>query len=330
MKRRVFLSCGLGLGMAGLVASAIDLQAPALPWRERRLVGFGTALSLKVAHADAGVADEALDDAVRLVRHVEGQMSLFAADSALSRLNRDGVLRDPHPDLLRVLHLAQDVAARSDGAFDVTVQPLWAAFAEAQRCGGLPTADAVAQARTAVGWQGVRLGEDEIRLMRPGMALTLNGIAQGFAADLVRERLRSRGIEHALVNTGEWAALGRAEGGRAWQLGIADPRQAQALLARVAMDGRGVATSSDSETWFSADRRHHHVFDPRTGYSPTELSSVTVAAPSCALADALTKVMLVAGRDGALRLAGRWGVDVLVVDKGGKWQGTDGLKLLTA
>ncbi|WP_066335360.1 FAD:protein FMN transferase [Azohydromonas lata] len=332
MKRRVFLQSSLGLGALGGLGpagAAMPATAP-LQWRERSLVGFGTVLSLRVAHAKAAQADQALDAAVRVVRHVEDQMSLFNPDSAVSRLNRDGVLRDPHPDLLQVFQLAQGISARSSGAFDVTVQPLWTVFEAAQRRGTLPSATAVAQARAAVGWRRLRVSPQEIRLGGPGMAVTLNGIAQGFAADLVRSGLESRGIRHALINTGEWSALGRPEPDRPWLLGIADPHEAQALLGRLAMDGRSVATSSDSETFFSADHRHHHVFDPRTGYSPTGLSSVTVAAPSCALADALTKVMLNAGRQEALRLAREWQVDVLVVDKAGRWEASEGLKLQKA
>lgn len=329
MKRRLFLQTTLGLGALGatgwLAASGPD--AAALQWRERMLLGFGSTLSLRVAHADATQAEQALDAAVDTIRHVEAQMSLFRADSALTRLNRDGVLHNPDPDLVKVFELSNMVSARSDGAFDVTVQPLWIAFEAAARQGALPTAAAVARARAAVGWQDLAVSGAAIRLRRPGMGVTLNGVAQGYAADLVRTRLQARGVHHALINTGEWSALGQAEGQRPWLLGLADPRQEQALLTRLALDGRSIATSADNECSFSPDHRHHHIFDPRTGYSPTELASVTVAAPSCALADALTKVMLVAGREGALRLARQWQVDVLVVDKQGAWQATPGLRL---
>jgi len=335
MKRRLFLQSTLGLGALGAFGAARWLAAhepgaAALAWRERSLLGFGTTLSLKVAHADAAQAERALDAAVASIRHVEAEMSLFRADSALARLNRDGVLSNPDPDLLKVLELARTVSARSGGAFDVTVQPLWLAFEAAARDGSLPTAAAVARARAAVGWQDLTVSAGEIRLRRPGMGVTLNGVAQGYAADLVRARLQAAGVRHALINTGEWSALGSAEGQRPWLLGLADPRHEEAILTRLALDGRSVATSADNECSFSADHRHHHIFDPRTGYSPTELASVTVAAPSCALADALTKVMLVAGRERALRLARQWQVDVLVVDKQGQWQATPGLRLQPA
>ncbi|MDB5939473.1 MAG: ApbE family lipoprotein [Polaromonas sp.] len=336
MKRRNFLRSGLGAGAAGLAASGwfgagaaanAVRGAGALQWRDRTLLGFGTVLTLRVAHADDRQAERALDAAVDTIRHVEDQMSLFRTDSALSRLNREGVLLRPHPDLVKVLQLAQGVSARSQGAFDVTVQPLWTAFEQAAGRKALPSPEAVTAARAAVGWQHLSVSGDAIRLARPGMGVTLNGIAQGFAADLVRTRLQALGVNHALVNAGEWTALGRPDTERPWLLGLQDPRDAQALIARLALDGRSIAVSADNECSFSADRVHHHIFDPRTGYSPAELACVAVAAPSCALADALTKVMFAAGSERALRLAREWKVDVLVVDKQGKWQATAGLKL---
>lgn len=329
MKRRVFLQTSLGVGAAHAVG-ATSRENTALPWHERTLSGLGTVLSLRVAHAEGAQAERALDAAVSTLRHVEAHMSLFDPGSAISRLNRDGVLTSPHPDLVTIFQLAQSVSARSAGAFDVTVQPLWVVFETAQRQGSLPSAAAVAKARAAVGWQGLKISSDEIRLRRPGMGVTLNGIAQGFAADLVRAQLQAHGMRQALINTGEWTALGRPESQRDWLLGIADPRQENRLLTRLAMDGRSIATSADNECTFSPDRRNHHIFDPHTGYSPTELAGVTVAASSCALADALTKVMFVAGFQGALRLARAWQVDVLVVDKAGHWQATPGLQLKTA
>ena len=340
MKRRNFLRVSLGAGAAGLAASGwlgagaapadAARGADALQWRDRALLGFGTVLSLRVAHANSHLAERALDAAVETIRHVEAQMSLFNTGSALSRLNREGVLLRPHPNLVRILQLAQSVSVRSQGAFDVTVQPLWVAFEQAAGRQALPSPEAVKTARAAVGWQHLTVANDAIRLGRPGMGVTLNGIAQGFAADLVRTRLQALGVKHALVNAGEWTALGQPGNERPWLLGLQDPRDAQAMIARLTLDSRSIAVSADNECSFSADRTHHHIFNPRTGYSPEELSCVAVAAPSCALADALTKVMFVAGREGALRLAREWNVDVLVVDKQGKWQATAGLQLHAA
>ena len=182
-------------------------------------------------------------------------------------------------------------------------------------------------ARGRVGWRDLRLGDGGVRLARPGMGVTLNGIAQGWAAERVRGVLAAHGIRHALVDAGEYAMVGRNPAGAPWTLGIADPRAQGRLVARLFADGRCVATSGDDQTAFSADRRHHHIFDPRTGYSPPDIAGVTVAAPSGALADALTKVFFVAGPERALAVARRWNVDALWIDKSGRRGATPGLSL---
>ncbi len=336
--RRQFLSFAVGGAAAFALPGTRAADEPAtqglgvaepLHWRERILLGFGTTLWLRAAHANATRADTALTAAVAAIRRIEAQMSLFDPHSALSRLNRDGVLHDPPPELLAVLRLARNVASRSDGAFDVTVQPLMAAWQLAQRAGRAASATELRRAQALVGWRHVELTQQRVRLRQPGMALTLNGIAQGYAADSAKAALRQHGVKHALLDTGEWAALGQAPDAQPWMLGVADPRgnAAAPLLARLRDDGRAIATSSDAHTTYSADRRDHHIIDPRSARSPRELASVTVVAPSCALADALTKVVFMAGWQGALPLARRWGVDVLVVNKAGRWRASAGLAL---
>lgn len=321
MRRRSFVQFGLGLG-----AAVSRVQAEERVWASRTLNAMGTSMSLQVAHADAAHAERALDAAIAEIRGVEDRMSLFRDDSAICELNRTGRLDHPHPDLLEILRTAQDVARRSQGVFDVTVQALWQVFAEAQKQGRLPTRKEVQAARQRVGWRGLEVSERALRL-HPGMGITLNGIAQGYAADKVKKRLQGMGIAHALVNTDEWASLGQPAHAGDWILGVANPRDAQAFVTRIALQGRCVATSADNECTFSPDFVNHHIFDPRTGYSPTELSCVSVMAPTCVMADALTKVMFMAGWSGALPLAQAWGVDVLIVDKQGRWKASAGLPL---
>jgi FAD:protein FMN transferase len=319
MQRRQLLFATLGLA-GGAVAHA-GPTAPVL-WRQRAMLGLGTTLSLRAAHADPSQAERALDAAVAAIRRVEASMSLFRPDSELVRLNRQGYLDHPGTDLLTVLRAAQSVSRRSNGQFDLSVQPLWALHDQAQREDRQPTAGEIHAARQCVGWQFLDVGEQRIELRRPGMALTCNGIAQGYAADVAREALRGHGVAHALVNAGEYVSLGHNEQGQAWTLGIEDPHDEQRLLTALKLDGRAMATSADNRSAFTADHKHHHILNPATGDSPPELSSVTVLAPSTMLADALTKVMFVAGPQQIPHLAREWQVGVLWVDKAGRWAAT--------
>lgn len=319
MKRRAFIQASVGMGfLAQLPAKA---SSP-LHWQTSTFNGLGTTLSIRAAHSDAQRLTGALAAARACVAHVEDQMSLFRSSSAICQLNREGHLQMPHPDLLHVLKVSQHMAARSQGAFDITVQPLWRLYAQTQQMGRLPTPKEIHTARQSVGWQHLSIHAERVTFQRSGMAITLNGIAQGYAADRVRAVLQGFGVAHALINAGEWSSLGHAEGGRDWTLGLADPHQSDHLMARLHMQGLCAATSADDQCAFSADRKHHHILDPATGYSPRDIASVTIAAPSCIEADAMTKVLFVRGYDHALHLATQWHMQALVVHKDGRWKAT--------
>jgi FAD:protein FMN transferase len=333
--RRQWLHWALGGGAGALLSgcapdpmSSARRSRPAvengLYWQRRAMLAFGTTVWLQIGHEDAQLAQAGLADAIDAVRLVERLMSLYDPQSALSRLNREGVLADPPKPLYEVLRLAQHVARESSGAFDVTVQPLWSAWQSASAQGRSPSRKEREQALAVVGYPHLQVAPDRIELTRPGMAVTLNGIAQGYAADLVRARLVARGIGHAVLDTGEWLTLG-ASPLEPMRLGVADPAQSDRLLAMLRADGRALAVSDDAHTVFSADRRDHHILDPRTGSSPPQVSAVAVLAPQAALADALTKVAFMAGPDAVPVLARTWGVDLLVLDKSGRLKGSQGV-----
>lgn len=259
-------------------------------------------MTFSVLHEDASVADAAIDGALGEIEHVERVMSIYRPESELCRLNRDGGLRDPDPSLVRVLREAMAISGLSGGAFDPTVQPLWKTYAIAKREQRLPTDAELAAATRLCDWRGISASDTEIRL-RPGMSLTLNGIAQGFAADRAMEALQRHGIRHALVNAGEITSLGRKSNDDAWHVGIQHPRQKDAYIGVASLDGRCLSTSGDYETAFSADLSSHHIVDPATGRSPNSFSSVTVAAPTATLADALSTAIFVLGPEKGLALA---------------------------
>lgn len=322
MKRRTFIQSSVGLGLLAQLSSEAAAQ---LHWQTTTFTGLGTTLSIRAAHADADKLDEALAQARREVARMEDAMSLFRPGSAINQLNRDGVLLNPPEDFLRILSMSLPISARSQGAFDITVQPLWALYFDAQQRGRLPSADEIHAVRQRVGWQFVQVSAGRVTFAKAGMGITLNGIAQGYASDLVRAHLKRSGIVHALIDMGEWSSLGQSDGQRDWTLGIADPHQADRLTAQLRMNGLCVATSSDAQCSFSPDRVHHHILNPKTGDSPVDISSVTVAAQTCTQADALTKVLFVAGYARALDLARVWNVGALVVHKNGQWKASSGL-----
>ncbi len=351
MQRRQCLRLGLGL-LGATYASPFFMQsvnaatvaaAEKLIWRERNMVGFGTTLWIKAAHENVDQLETALTAAVSVIRNVELQMSLFDPDSALCRLNADSVLQQPSADLRIVLDLAKQVSLRSAGAFDISMQPLWKVWSQATQESRLPTQPELQKAKHLVNWRAVESSASTVRLNLSGMNLSLNGIAQGYASDKARAALAAYGVQHAVIDAGETSLLGHAPNDQPWSFSIehaamCEGKKSEAkqdlhlnndksTMPIIVADGRGMATSSDSHTVFSADHKHHHILNPHSGDSPRYWSSVTVLAPSCVMADALTKVFFMLPPAQINSAARRWGVDVVLQDKAGKWRATSGAKI---
>lgn len=333
MRRRTLLSASLGLGsLAGLagVAALPDVPAALTPYSGSGLA-FGTTVTIKVLHDDAPTAQAAIQDALQQVQTVDALMSLHQERSQVYQLNRQGSVGAPDEHLLRVLAFARQLSGLTAGAFDITVQPLWQVFSRATARGALPAPQELAAAKALVNWRHIEVGARQVRLPTPGMAITLNGLAQGYAVDLALAALRAQGIQHALLDSGEFGSIGRKAADQPWMLGIQHPRQADALSAKLSLDGRIVATSGDYETFFTPDFIHHHIFDPASGDSPPALASVTVLAPSGMMADGLSTAFMVMGADKALALAAQLpDVDALLIDKNGATRTTANFPALSA
>ncbi|KUF10979.1 thiamine biosynthesis protein ApbE [Pseudoponticoccus marisrubri] len=278
-RRFVIAACASGLATA-LPAETTRWQGMALGARAQILMDHPDAARLtRLARAE--------------IARLEGIFSLYRADSELSRLNRDGVLEAPPFELLDCLSTARLVFGATNGAFDPTVQPLWAALAEAHAAGRAPDPAALEVARARIGFDRVSFDTSRIRL-DAGQALTLNGIAQGYVADRLSALLRAEGLRDVLVDTGEIVARGRRAGQGGWPVRIADsPR-------RLMLRDRALASSATFGTVLDAAGRQGHILRP-TGAAEVPMRRVSVSAESAALADALsTGLSLVDGIDAAL------------------------------
>lgn len=331
--RRMFLRATLSTGasMALLRAASgepVDNSVD-FPIVRRSARAFGTTVSIAAIHSDRPTLEQALKAAMDELHRVESLMSVYDPDSEVSRLNRSGQLRNPHPYVVEVLRQSERYSRLSAGAFDITVQPLWKLYSEAAHANELPSSDEIQAARQLVDWRQVSVRDDLIRLRNQGAKITLNGIAQGYAADRVAACLKSAGIENSLVDAGELCAAGRSATGSAWSAGIQHPRQDDAYCGIAALGDRSLATSGDYETTFGRGYQNNHLFDPRTGRSPTELASVSVAAFTAAAADALSTAICVLGIERGRALIEQVdGADMYVTTKAGRSFATNGFPLL--
>jgi FAD:protein FMN transferase len=271
LKRRRFLTIMAAAACVGPAAAA-----PVTRWTGTAL---GARASVSLAHPEAArIVTMARDEIDRL----ENVFSLYRVESALSRLNRDGRLDAPPFELVECLGIAGAVHAATEGAFDPTTQRLWAVHAEAHARDTAPSEAALAEALALTGWSGVEVSPARIAFARPGMAMTLNGIAQGYIADRVARLLEAEGLTDILIDTGELRALGGSPDGGGWPVRLPGG-------GALALRSRALATSAPLGTVFDRAGQVSHILDPRTGRPASAAgSSVSVTAPTAALADALS------------------------------------------
>lgn len=284
-RRRFIAITAAAAGAAGAAPAraAADLHV----WHGTAL---GARASLRLHHPDRSEAERLIAACVAEVGRLERVFSLYRPDSALRRLNDAGELTAPPLDLVRLLQESRQLSHATGGAFDATVQPLWqlyaAHFSTAEADPAGPPARAIAEALDRIGSHAVDVSPDRIAFARPRMAVTLNGIAQGYITDRIAELLRRAGLDRVLVDLGEARSMGRHPDGRPWRAALSDPDGRP--FHEIDLEDRALATSSPGGFVFGGGGRLHHLFDPRTGRPQALYASVSVLAPDATSADGLS------------------------------------------
>lgn len=247
--------------------------ARATPVNRHRFRALGADCSITLP-GDPNRAAEAVVRVRQLVGRHEDALSLWRPDSAVSRLNRNAVLSDAPAELLEALAQTRRVAHISDGAFDITVQERWLALAGGRE-----------MAQVAGGPQSMEIRGRRLRFLRPGTAITFNGIAQGIVTDAAVALLQDLGYRDLLANLGEFRGLGTRPDGGSWRLGVGRPG-GNDVIAEIELDtaAMAVATSEPRGTLVAGSP---HIFDPLNRPGP-RWASVTVRAPDATEADGLS------------------------------------------
>ena len=311
---------------------------------ETKLV-MGTVARLTV-RADEITSQAALRDGLAVLAQTERDAD-GAAIADLEAAAGTGEWQEISPALYETLTLAQELAHRSNGAFDVTAGALTELWERARAEKLPPSPEEVAEARACVGYEFLELNTVEengqkryqARLLRTGMKIDRGALIKGLALDGIQRSWQSAGIENALADLGTSSILGmgvNAEG-EPWQIGIRNPRGEgrSDLIAVLPLDHEVLSSSGDDERFFLYEgRRYHHIIDPRTGYpAETGLASVTVILPMETddpvwrghmglLSDMLSTAVFVLGEEEGRRLLADFsGARLISVDTNGDIMG---------
>ncbi len=266
--------------------------------------GMGTEIALAVwpRAGETEAAEAALWAEVGFLRDAEALLSRFQPDSEISRLN-GGSGRPMRVSALTfaAVRVALAAAAASGGLFDPTVyRALLAAGYDRSwtALSGQPIRPATAPPWQAGRWREVRLDVAAQTVALPrGVGLDLGGIAKGWLADQVVERLHAFGPALADLG-GDIAVRGLPPDAPAWAIDVDGPAGEYLGTVRLSED-QAIATSGITRRrWQTAAGERHHLIDPRTGAPAlTDLLSVTVVAPAAAEAEVAAKGVLLLGSE---------------------------------
>jgi thiamine biosynthesis lipoprotein len=298
-RRALFIGAVLVAGAA--VPSALmaprAFAAKPVRWSGQAL---GAHAEIELVGASEAEARPVLDAVEAEIARLEAIFSLYRQGSAVSRLNRDGALTDPPPELLEVLALSRAVHNQTGGLFDPTVQPLFAFYAEWFTKGHrarLPEAHELAPVLARVGMDKVIFDDARIAFGRAGMALTLNGIAQGYITDRIAALLKSHGYGNMLLDIGEIQAVGKGLNGAGWQVSIRHGVSGAALAERVTLSDQAVATSMMLGTTFDQQGHAGHILHPKKGLTRDYTARASVIHSSAAFADAMSTAVVLMRAD---------------------------------
>ncbi len=244
----------------------------AQPW-------FGTIVEIAVPKESA----DAIEAGFAAIRHVHARMSYHDAGSDLEKLRLAPIGSNVavDPETICVLRVARDLYDETNGLFDVTVARhlVAAGFLPAR---GVHKRDALTGSA-----RDIEIVDDtQLRCHAP-LLIDLGGIAKGHGVDLAVAALIEAGCSHGIVNAGgdlrvfgdvpQAIWLNRADGG---------------LAAPINVINMAVATSSNRH---NRTRQKGQVMTPHIGRDQVPViadHAVTIIAPTCIIADALTKVAL--------------------------------------
>ena len=263
-----------------------------------------TFITVIVYTTDEAKSEEVINAAFERMEEIEGIASIFDEQSQASRLNRDGYLESPSKDLRNLIDISLEYSQRTDGYFDITVQPLlelwesglWMEPEDVQQ-------NRVNETLKLVGPDKIMVEDDRILLTEEGVKITLGGIAKGYAVDEALKVIKSMGVKNALINAGgDMAAIGSKPRGEAWYIALVNPDDTSQSLANFDIINNAITTSGNYERYFDPERKAHHILNPKTGYPAQGIISVTVIADTATQADALSTSIFVMGPEAGIDL----------------------------
>lgn len=254
----------------------------------------------------------------QLLAEFDTVLSTYIDESYITQLNnsKDAYsFVDKHAFFKNCYHSAKRIYINSNGLFDPSVYPLVKAWGFFKKEELIPTQSHIDSIKQFIGFEegvnfDIQFSNDSVSFHKKDARykLDFNGIAQGYSADVIADFLEKKGYKDYYVEIGgEIRVKGQNKENENWKIGIDTPtdsnsNEEQNVLTTIDVTDCGIATSGNYRNYFKKDgKKYGHILNPTSGYpTNSDISSVTVIAPSAALADGYATVFYLLGKEGTL------------------------------
>lgn len=283
---------------------------------------MGTAVSVELWLDDPVAAKAAIEEVMAEMHHIDESMSPYIETSELAKINREASQHavEITDEMMTLLKQSLHYSELTDGAFDISFASVGYLYDYRKRIE--PSQRQIDQHLDAVDYRSIKLDpiKHTVQFMKPGMRIDLGGIAKGYSVDRGADILIAHGVKNGIVTAGGDSRIIGDRRGRPWMVGIKNPRHSDKVVVMLPLADTAMSTSGDYERYFmDGDRRVHHIINPKTGRSASDVESVSVLAPRGFDTDPLTKIFFVRGLVAGMTLIDKLpGVDAIVVGSDGK------------
>jgi len=285
---------------------------------------MGSRFDISVVEKDSISANKYIDLAIDEITRIEKIISSWDTNSETSEINKNAGIKPVKvsKELFGLIERSLAISKLTDGAFDISYASMDNIWKFDGSMTEMPNEETIKKSIGKVGYENVILdkGQQTVFLKQEGMKIGFGAIGKGYAADMAKELLITKGVKSGIINaSGDMNTWGKQPNGDDWKVAITNPMNKEEAFAVLPISNGAVVTSGNYEKFVMFnDKRYSHIINPKTGYPSTGIISVSVFASSAELADALATSLFVMGNEvGINRVDQIPNVDCIIIDTKG-------------
>lgn len=299
---------------------------------KQTLLLMGCRFDITVVANSKDEGNDFIKSAIDEIKRIEGLISSWDDQSQTSVINRNAGIKEVivGAELFELIKRSVRLSALTDGAFDISYASMDCIWKFDGSMKNMPSNDVIKASVAKVGYENIILDNQaqSVFLANKGMKIGFGAIGKGYAADMAKALLVSKGVKAGIVNaSGDINSWGQQPNGQEWKVAIINPLNKNKTFAILPISDGAVVTSGDYEKYVEFNHeRYSHIIDPRTGYPSKGVISTTIFASSAELADALATSVFVMGVEAGINMINQLPkVECVIIDDDGKVHKSDNI-----